>query len=123
MAVSVHLRKHVLAVSLTGADAALALKAGLEIPVRQISRIVAMDQREVPYTPSTWLRAPGGYFPGLFRHGSYGWKPNREFWAVFRKTRVLVIDVQNWDYHRVVLGVDHADGVANDLSDAVNRPT
>ena len=116
MAVTLQRSRDALLVRLTGGDRALSLKAHLEIPWPKITAVRAMNQRDVPYTESTWLRAPGGYLPGLFRHGSYGWKPNREFWAVYRQTRVLVIDIDDWDYHRVVLGVEHADGVANELT-------
>lgn len=116
MALSVRRDGETISIELTAMDAALAFKASLDIPWDRITRITAMDRVAVPYTGSTWLRAPGGYLPGVFRHGSYGWKPNREFWAVWQRPRVLVIDVENWDYHRVVLGVEHADGIANDLN-------
>ena len=116
MGVTVERVGEALQVRLTGSDRYLALKAELDVPWAKLTAIQAMDQNAVPYAESTWLRAPGGYLPGVFRHGSYGWKPNREFWAVWRQTRVLVIDVEDWDYRRLVLGVEHADGLANRLT-------
>lgn len=107
-------------IELFGTDMFLALKSRLRIPLEQITDIRPMERSEVPYTRSTWLRAPGGYFPGAFRHGSYGWKPNREFWAAFGNERVLVIDIEDWDYHRVVLSVRDPDGLVASLTKQVD---
>lgn len=104
-----------LTIELFGPDRWLALKGRLDIPLEKITAIRAMAQSDVPYTRSTWLRAPGGFFPGLFRHGSYGWRPNREFWAAVGKARVLVIDVEDWDYHRVVISVPDPEALVDTL--------
>lgn len=83
----------------------LAMRGRLDIPRSHITSVTAMQRNEVPYTKGTWLRAPGTYVPGLLEYGSYGREPHREFWAVARHREVVVIDVRNWAYHRVVLGV------------------
>lgn len=90
-------------IELFGPDRWLALKGRLDIPRDKITAIRAMKQTDVPHAKSTWLRAPGGYLPGVFRHGSYGWRPNREFWAAVGRADVVVIDIDDWDYHRVVI--------------------
>ena len=105
-----------LTIELFGPDRWLALKRRLDIPLERITDIRALKQSEVPYTRSTWLRAPGGYFPGLFRHGSYGWASNREFWAAVGKADVIVIDVDDWDYHRVVISVPDPEGMVETLT-------
>lgn len=106
-----------LVIELFGTDMFLSLKSRLRIPLAQIRDVSSMERSAVPYTRSTWLRAPGGYFPGAFRHGSYGWRPNREFWAAFGNERVLVIDIEDWDYHRVVLSVRDPDALVSALTD------
>lgn len=92
-----------LVVSLTGLDRVFSFRSRLSIPKSQITSIRVMATGDVPYTEGTWLRAPGAYVPGLIRHGSYGTSPHREFWAVYRQKDVLVIDVVEWDYSRLVL--------------------
>lgn len=81
----------------------LAFKAKLEVPIHRIVSAEGTPRSEVPHGPL--IRAPGTYIPGLVRFGSYGRKPNRQFWAVFRQDPVLVIDIEGWDYQRLVVGV------------------
>jgi len=90
-------------VDLTGIDGLLAIKRHLQISTHLITG--AMDRKALSPGDGTWLRAPGTHIPGLIRHGSYGRAPHREFWAVFRPKRVLVITVRDWDYARVILGI------------------
>ena len=105
-----------LTIELFGPDRWLAFKGRLDIPLEKVTRIRAMPQSDVPYTTSTWLRAPGGYWPGAFRHGSYGWRPHREFWAAVGHDDVVVIDVEVWDYHRVVISVPDPEGLVKMLT-------
>ena len=84
----------------------LAFKSKLEVPVEAIRSVQAMSRSEVPHGPL--IRAPGTYIPGLARFGSFGRKPNRHFWAVARHDPVLVIDLEGWEYARIVVGVADA---------------
>jgi len=71
-----------------------------------------LDRNAVRRTEGTWLRAPGAYVPGLIRYGSYGREPVREFWMVRRQRRVVVINVRDWAYHRLILGVSDPEAFA-----------
>jgi hypothetical protein len=106
-------------VDLTGVNGVLAIKRHLEIPTQLITGVEAMDRKSVPPGEGTWLRAPGTYIPGLVRHGSYGRVPHREFWAVFRQKRVLVITIRDWDYTRVILAIGDAETHAASISAAL----
>jgi hypothetical protein len=75
-----------------------------------------MDRSDVPATEGAWLRAPGTHVPGLIRYGSYGREPLREFWLVLRQRRVVVIEVEDWAYHRVILGTGEPEGLVRELS-------
>lgn len=86
-------------------DSIFALKGRLDIPASHVTSVQVMERAAVPLTEGTWLRAPGTYVPGLIRYGSYGREPKREFWLVSRHRRVVVIEVRDWAYHRLVLGV------------------
>lgn len=91
----------------------LAFKSKLEVPLEKITTAQATPRAEVPHGPL--LRAPGAYVPGLFRYGSYGRKPNRQFWAVARHDPVLVVDVESWEYARIVAGVSDAARTAGSI--------
>ncbi len=93
-------------------DALFAIKGRLDIPRSHITSVLVMSRGDVPSTPGAWLRAPGTHLPGLVRYGSYGREPTREFWMVRRQKRVVVIDVRDWAYHRLILGVKDPDGLA-----------
>jgi hypothetical protein len=94
----------------------LAVKGRLDIPRSHTTSVQVMERKDVPDTEGTWLRAPGTHIPGLLRYGSYGREPLREFWAVARHRRVVVIDVRDWAYHRLVLGVPDPDEFAANVS-------
>ena len=93
-----------------------AVRGRLDIPRSHITSVTVMDRADVPYTEGTWLRAPGTHIPGLLRYGSYGREPLREFWGVARHRRVVVIDLRDWAYHRLVLGVPDPDEFAAKVS-------
>jgi hypothetical protein len=105
MAISVRTAAGMLEIELTGAHQTLALKRRIAIPLAQVTGAAVMDRSEVPHEEGTWLRMPGTHVPGLARLGSYGTAPSREFWAVFRQPDVLVIDLEDAEYLRLVLGV------------------
>ena len=106
-------------VRLGGIEGVLALKRRLDIPAHLITAAEAIDRRAIPRGQGTWLRAPGTYIPGLIRHGSYGHAPHREFWAVFRPKRVLVVAIRDWEYTRVVLGVADPEVHASAITAAI----
>ncbi|MDH5372137.1 MAG: hypothetical protein OEX97_04245 [Acidimicrobiia bacterium] len=96
----------------------LALRGKLEVPVDRINSVQAVPRTEVPHGPL--LRAPGTYIPGLARFGSYGKKPNRHFWAVSKQDPVLVVDLEGWDYSRIVVGVADAAQTAGSIQVAMS---
>lgn len=95
----------------------LAFKRTLEVPVEKITAAESVSRAEVPHGPL--IRAPGTYIPGLIRYGSYGRKPNRQFWVVNRHDPVLVLDIEDWDYARIVAGVADAGQAAGSIKVAM----
>lgn len=95
----------------------LSFKSRLEVPVDLIRSAEAVPRADVPFGPL--LRAPGMYIPGLARFGSYGRRPNRHFWAVSRQDPVLVVDIDDWDYARIVAGVADAARTAGSIQMAM----
>ena len=105
-----------LRVRLGGVDRLLAIRSEVTVPLDRVVSAAAVPRGSVPVGEGTWLRAPGTHIPGLVRHGSYGREPHREFWAVFRRDPVLVIETAGGDYARIVLGVGDPEGIAAGIS-------
>jgi hypothetical protein len=97
-----------LTVRLNGADRVFAIRNHLKVPLWRVTSVDVVARKEIPSTPGTWLRKPGTHIPGVVRYGSYGLQPNREFWAVYRQHFALVIEIEDWGYSRIVLGVKNA---------------
>ncbi|MDH3262026.1 MAG: hypothetical protein OEM81_11050 [Acidimicrobiia bacterium] len=112
MSVKVERAGDVIVLRLGPVDSLFAIKGRLDIPASHVTSVEVMDLKAVPRTEGTWLRAPGAYVPGLIRYGSYGRQPLREFWMVRRQRRVVVINVRDWAYHRLILGVSDPEAFA-----------
>ena len=119
MGVIVRVEGDRIVVELDGWDRLLAVKGRLDIPLSAVSSIEAKSREEIQRLPGRWLRLPGTYVPSMVHHGSYGRRPNRDFWALFRQQRVLVLWLDGWAYQRIVLGMDDPDGVAAELTRVV----
>ena len=119
MAVRIGLEGEYLLVELTGWDRVLSIKRQLEVPLSVITGVEAKSREEIQRLPGRWLRLPGTYVPSMVHHGSYGRRPNRDFWALFRQERVLVLRMEGWDYQRIVLGMEDPDSVAAELAKVV----
>ena len=105
--------------SLTGWDRALSLKGRLRVPLAAVAAVEAKHRSEIKRLPGRWLRLPGTYVPSMVHHGSYGRRPHRDFWALFRQERVLVVHCRDWDYERLVLALPDCDEMATELTGAV----
>lgn len=119
MVIGVRVESQMLLVRLGPIGRVLAVKRRLEIPLHLVDGAAAMDREDIPPGDGTWLRAPGTHIPRLIRYGSYGRAPHREFWAVMRQKRVLVVTVADWDYTRVILGMSDPDTPAASTSAAL----
>lgn len=115
MGVSVSPAGDSIVIELDPIDAVFAVKRRLDIPRSHVVAVEVLDRSDVPSTEGTWLRAPGTHLPGLVRYGSYGKEPLREFWMVRRQGRVVMVDVRDWAYHRLVLGVRDPDRLASQI--------
>ncbi len=119
MAVECSLQGDDLVVTLTGWDRVLSLKSRLRVPLSAISGVESKHRSEIKRLPGRWLRLPGTYVPSMVHHGSYGRRPHRDFWALFRQERVLVVHCRDWEYERLVLAVPDCDQIATQLAGVV----
>jgi len=107
-------------VTLSTEETALAVKHQLEIPTSAITSVTAEEPGDLP--KEHLLKLPGTRIPGVIQYGSYGTGDRREFWAEVAHHRVLVIDAEGWDYHRLVLGIDNPDQAAATINAALSPP-
>jgi hypothetical protein len=112
MAVSIEVAPPVVRVTLSGITPVLSFKRRFEIPLDKIESVATRERGDVPVMERGWLRLGGTHVPGIARFGTYGTKGRKQFWAVGGRPPVLVINVRDWDYQRVVLGVKQPDVVA-----------
>jgi hypothetical protein len=103
------------AVRITGIDRFWALTGGLRVPLGHVLRAAVVD-RQSALAGASRLRLPGTSWPGTIRAGSYGLGTRRELWFVRRADRVLVLDLDDERYRRVVVEVPDVDGVAREIN-------
>ena len=79
------------------------LKSSWCIPLDRIAA-VSLDE---PVTHWTDLRAPGTFWPGVIRAGTYRTKRGKEFWYVTgkREGHYLTLELQGEAFDRIVLTV------------------
>ena len=90
-----------LRIDLGDLEKVLAIKGGFEIPLANIVKAGTEAHR----TGWKEVRAPGKHLPGVTKGGTYYTPRGREFWYVTEKG-VLVLELENEDYKRIVLSVD-----------------
>lgn len=111
MAIEIAAEPGAVTVRLRGWDRVFSTRRRLEIPARCIAGATVIARAEIR-RPVVSLTNTGAYLPGLLHYGPFGRGPNREFWAVRRQERLVVIECRGWSYARVVLGVPEPEMVA-----------
>lgn len=93
-----------LRIDLQAVEKILSLHGSLDIPLSSITSL----STEVPKNSWSDLRAPGTYFPGLIKAGTYYTNRGKEFWyATFgSEKKYLVAELNDHPYQRIVLTVD-----------------
>jgi hypothetical protein len=65
------------------------------------------------------VRVPGTAIPGLIIAGTYLRKDDRVFASWRRGQQALAINLRGASYHRVIIGVDDAQALADQINDAI----
>lgn len=89
----------------------------IEIPLLEIRSISA----ERPEGDWRELRAPGSYWPGLIKAGTYYSQIGRAFWYVQGSPDCLCLDLNRGYYRRVVLGSERAGQWRSQLQAALSQ--
>lgn len=117
MSIKVGIESDALAVAFTGWDRVWSFHRGARIPLAHITSAHVGDRDEEMRTAR--LRIAGSYIPkrvaaGLFTMRSGG----RQLWAVYRRRDVLVIDLTDEKWKRLVLQVDDPAALASSIERA-----
>ena len=99
-----------------GWDRLWALKSRLEIPIEHLGGVSAD-----PDATRGWkgFRAPGTYVPGVITAGTFHLDGERIFWDVHDPARVIVIDLVDERYRRLVVEVADPDGAVRLIRSAI----
>ncbi len=95
-------QKNNLVVELSLVESVLALKRRLEVPLGKVKLV----KQGIP-DRRLRLRLPGTWIPLLARLGTYYARENgswiKEFWLVFSWTKPVTLELENFEYKRVIL--------------------
>ena len=93
------------------------LEKTFEIPLERI------ESASTEEPPSDWLelRAPGTFFPGLIKAGTYYTLRGKEFWYVTQDRNYLVLKLRDFDFQTIVLTLDNAASWSERINLTVNE--
>lgn len=94
----------ILDVRLKGLHKVWALKSRIRVPLSKVREVRHDPGATMPWTA---IRMPGTYVPGVITSGTYyvGGK-KKEFWDVVRRERIVVIELKDAEYDRLVVEVE-----------------
>ncbi len=92
-----------------------ALHGDLHFPISGVRAVRIVDK---PFCEIEGIRSPGTGVPGLIALGTYRAHGRRDFVAVYRGERGVVIEIDNTKYRRVILSAKEPDRVRNILVSA-----
>lgn len=104
MSVELDLTDSDLNVHMKGASGVLALRSRIDVPLTHVTgaRVVTTDEAKAE---GHGFKV-GSHIPGLVRTGSFGVGDAKQFWYVLHAEEVLVVDLLDESYRRLVLEVD-----------------
>ena len=108
-----------LRVELTPFEEVLGLQRSFTVPRGHVVAARAVSTSEAK--SGRGLRAPGTYVPGRIALGTWRFRRGTQFWAVRRAEQVLVVDLRDERYDRLVLEVPDPDRVVADLVSGAGR--
>lgn len=114
---SVSVRNDRLIVTVNGLRRVWALKRGFDIPLDHVRDVTA--DPVIAHTRKG-IRAPGTYLPGVITAGTFYRKGERTFWDVRRPEKVIVIELRDERYQRLILEVAEPTGAVTIIARAID---
>ena len=116
----VELTEDALIIHVRGMDRVFALKSRLEIPLSHV--LGAQADPEVAH-PAAWkgLRLTATQIPWVVTAGTFYQEGERVFWDVHDPQKVVVIQLKDERYARLVIGVDDPPATAAAIQGAIGE--
>ena len=105
-----------LRVTLTRGEAFWGMHKSLTVPGNQVVGAQALGKS---WWKTLGLRVPGTALPGLMIAGTYLRKGDKAFVSWTRGKQVLQINLRDGAYNRIVVGVDDAEALAEEINTAI----
>ena len=102
-----------LSVHMTGASGVLALKTRIDVSLRHVTDAQVITTEEAKAEGHGFK--VGAHIPGLVKTGSFGTGDSKQFWYVLGAEEVLVVDLADDAYRRLVLEVDDPAAAADEI--------
>lgn len=83
-----------------------------QIPLAHIIQVTVAQ----PQKRRRELRAPGTFFPGVIKTGTYYTDQGKEFWYVNQEKNYLTIELKDESYKRIILTLDNNESWKQTLS-------
>jgi hypothetical protein len=83
-----------------------------QIPLAHITQVTTAK----PEKHRKELRAPGVFFPGVIKTGTYYTDQGKEFWYVTQDGNYLTIELRDEPYQRIILTLDNNESWQKTLS-------
>ena len=83
-----------------------------QIPLVHITRVTTA----FPQKRRKELRAPGVFFPGIIKTGTYYTDQGKEFWYVTQQRNYLTLELKDEPYKRIILTLDNNESWQQTLS-------
>jgi len=120
MATDVRLEGPELVVEFRGTDRLWTLHRGARVPLAHVTRATVLDRSEA--LAGVTIRIAGTYWPGAVAMGLFRARGGgRQLWSVGRARRVLVVDLVDEKWNRLVLEAPDPDAFAARLEAARGR--
>ena len=95
----------------------LGIKGGFEIPLQNIVKAGTEAHR------TGWVetRAPGVHLPGTTKSGTYYTPRGKEFWYVTPDKGILVLELEDETYKRIIISIDEKKEWAEKINKAASK--
>jgi hypothetical protein len=102
--------------SLSGWEQLGSLHADIRVPLRHVVNVETYGN---PWRILRGIRAPGTGIPGIIMLGTMRWKKKKDFCAIYKRRPVLVVNLRDEAFARLIVTCDQPEQLAHKLNESV----